>query len=67
MATINYDVDKTLLYYGFNSSFNQKYIAEDVFDSYKEIMSLTEKYISNISKGFSESISSNRKIIFRLR
>ena len=51
MATINDDVDKILLYCGFNISYNRKDIAEDGFESFEDIMSLTEKGPGNLFKG----------------
>ena len=49
MAKINDDVEKSLLHCGFNSSSNRKYNSEDGFESFKDIMSLTEKDTGNIS------------------
>ena len=52
MATINNDVDKILLYCGFNRISKQKEIADYGFESFEDIMLLTEKDIGNLSKGF---------------
>ena len=52
IATINDYIEKILRYCGFKISSNRKYIAEDVFELFGYIMSLTEKYIGNIPKDF---------------
>ena len=44
MVAINNDVENILLY-GFNRSSNRKDISKDVFESFEDIISLTEKYI----------------------
>ena len=64
MATINDDDHKIMLRRGFNSSPNFQLIFEYVFELFKDIVYLTEMYIGNVSKGFSESTASNRTIIF---
>ena len=53
MATINNYIDRVLLYCGFNSSPNRKYISDNGFELFKGIMSLNDKDIGNLSKGFS--------------
>ena len=53
MATLNDYVGKILIHCGFNSSFNQEYIAEDGFELFDDIISLTEEDIVNLYKGFS--------------
>ena len=45
IVKISDDVDKILIYCGFNISSNRKDISEDVFESFEDIISLTEKYI----------------------
>ena len=66
MATIKNDVDKILLYCGFNRISKQKEIADYGFESFEDIMLLTEKDIGNLSKGFSEITVDNGRIIFVL-
>ena len=63
---INDDVVKILLYYSFNSRPNKKYISEDGFELFEDIMLLTEKDIRNISKAFSVRTGENGRIIFGL-
>ena len=43
MEIINGDIDKILLYCGFNSSSNRKDLYMYVFESFEDSMSLTEK------------------------
>ena len=52
MVRINDDVTKILFNCEFNSSPKHKEISEDLFESFEDIMYLTEKYIGNISKFF---------------
>ena len=53
METINDGVGKILIHCGFNSSLNREYIAEDVFELFEDIISLTEEDIFNLYKGVS--------------
>ena len=66
MVKINNDVDKILVYCGFNRRSNRKKISENVFDLFKEFVSLTDKDMGNLSEGFSERNAANRRIIFWL-
>ena len=66
MVTINNYSDKMMLYCGFNKSSNRKYISEDVFALFEDIVLMTEKYIGDISKGFKERTAANGMIIFGL-
>ena len=59
MSTINDDVDNILVYRGFNSSSKRKYIDDYGFESFEYIMLLTEKYIGNLSKGFTDRTTYN--------
>ena len=63
METMNHNVDKIQIHGGFNSSSNRIDISEDGFQSFKDIMFLTQKDIGNISKGFTERTEANGMII----
>ena len=66
VETTNNDVGNIMLYCGFSSRPNRKYIAEYGFELSKDIMSLTEKDIGNLYKGFSKRTAANGRIIFLL-
>ena len=67
IGTINYDVDKILLYCRFNSSYNRKDISMYRYGLFEYIMSLTEKYIGDISKEFLDKTAANERLVFGLR
>ena len=66
MVTINYYAENILIYCGFNRRSNLKDISEDAFQLFEDVMLVTDKYIVNISKGFSEKTKANRRIVFVL-
>ena len=67
METINGDVKNILIYCGFKIISNREEIDEDGFESFEDIMSMTEKDIGNISKVFLENTAVTGRIIFGLR
>ena len=67
METINGDVENILIYCGFKIISNREEIDEDGFESFEDIMSMTEKDIGNISKVFLENTAVTGRIIFGLR
>ena len=60
------DVDKIMIYCGFDRNSNRKDIYEGAFESFENIISLTEKDIVNLSKWFLDSTADNERIAFRL-
>jgi hypothetical protein len=55
------------VYCGFAAENNIISIAEDGFELSEDIMSLSEKYVSSLAKGFAERTVANRRIVFGLR
>jgi hypothetical protein len=64
---INDDIDTILRYSGFFVANNRISIARDGFESFEDIMSLSEKDVSSLAKGFAERTVASGKIVFGLR
>ena len=54
-------------YCGFNEQRGRDDIAADGFESYDDIMSLTEKDVGSLSKGFADRTSTQGRINFGLK
>jgi hypothetical protein len=63
---IDDDIDTILRYCGFAGANNIISIAQDGFKSFEDIMSLSEKDVSSLAKGFAERTVANGKIVFVL-
>ena len=66
-SKIDSDINLMLTYCGFTSEGSRINISNDGFESFSDIMSLTEKDISELSKGFAERTAANGKVVFGLR
>jgi hypothetical protein len=64
---IENNIHTILSYCGFAGVNNRISIAEDGFESFQDIMSLSEKDVSSLAKGFSERTVTNGRIVFGLR
>jgi hypothetical protein len=64
---IDDDIDTILTYCGFAGPNERLNIAEDGFESFEDIMSLSEKDVGSLAKGFAERTAANGRIIFGLR
>ena len=60
------DIDTILEYCGFDNAGNRANIAADGFESFNDILSLTDKDISELAKGFAELTAAQGRIIFGL-
>jgi hypothetical protein len=60
-------IDAILLYCGFTIDAHRISIAEDGLESFADMLTLTEKDISSLAKGFAERTQTQGKIIFGLR
>ena len=61
------DINTILTYSGVAGGNNRISIAEDGFESFEDIMSLSERDLSSLAKGFSERTVANGRIVFGLR
>jgi hypothetical protein len=61
------EIDTILGYCGFTSQASRDNIQADGFESYEDILSLAEKDIASLSKGFAERATNGGRIIFGLR
>ena len=61
------DIDLILAYVGFTDPAHRIAIAEDGFESFSDILSLTEKDIYALAKGFGERTAAGGRINFGLR
>ena len=61
------DIDMILQYCGFDNPGERDAIAEDGFESFLDILSLSEKDVSNLAKGFAERTAGDGRINFGLR
>lgn len=61
------NMDLILEYCGFAADADRTAIAEDGFESYDDMQSLTEKDVSALAKGFAERTAAQGRIIFGLR
>jgi hypothetical protein len=61
MADIDDDIDTIPMYCGFDQEANRE-IARDRFETFHDIMALTEKDISDLSKGFAERTAATGRI-----
>ena len=61
------DIDMILQYCGFDNPDSRTAIAEDGFESFADILSLTEKDVSSLAKRFAERTAADGRIIFGLR
>jgi hypothetical protein len=59
--------DTILEYCGFNLQANRNDIAADGFESFEDMLTLTEKDITSLAKGFAERAVAQGRIIFGLR
>jgi hypothetical protein len=64
---IDDDIDTILRYCGFAVANDRISIAPDGFKSFEDIMSLSEKDVSSLAKGFAERTVANGKTLFGLR
>ena len=64
---IDDDIDTILRYCGFAEANDRTSIAQDGFKSFEDIMSLSEKDVSSLAKGFVERTVASGKIVFGLR
>ncbi len=64
---IDDDIDTILRYCGFAAANDRISIAQDGFESFEDIMSLSEKDVSSLAKGFAERTVASGKIVFGLR
>jgi hypothetical protein len=60
------DIDTILRYYGLATANDRISIAQDGFESFEDIMSLSEKDVSSLAKGFAERMVASGKIVFGL-
>jgi hypothetical protein len=60
-------IDTILGYCGFSVDANRLSIAEDGLESFADMLSLTEKDIGSLAKGFAERTAAQGRIIFGLR
>jgi hypothetical protein len=67
MAAIDPEITQILQYCGFQVAAERTSIAQDGFESYDDIMLLTENDIASPAKGFAKRTNANRKIVFGLR
>jgi hypothetical protein len=67
MAGIDADINTILTYCGFDTNATRENIVVDGFESFQDIMSLTEKDVSDLAKGFVERTAAAGSIIFGLR
>ena len=61
------EVDMLLQYVGFSEESVRNNISSDGFESFEDIMTLKEKDISELAKGFADRSVANGKVIFGLR
>jgi hypothetical protein len=64
---IDDDIDTILRYCGFAAANGRISITPDGFESFEDIMSVSEKDVSGLEKGFAERTVTSRKIVFGLR
>jgi hypothetical protein len=64
---IHDDIDTILRYCGLAAANDRISIAQDGFESFEDIMSLSEKDVSSLAKGFAERTVASGKIVFGLR
>jgi hypothetical protein len=64
---IDDDIDTILRYCGFAAANDRTSIAQDGFESFEDIMSLSEMDVSSLAKGFAERTVASGKIVFGLR
>jgi hypothetical protein len=64
---IEEDIDTILRYWGFAGENNKVNIAQDGLKSFEDIMSLSEKDVNSLTKGFAERTVAKGKIVFGLR
>jgi hypothetical protein len=64
---IHDDIGTILRYCGFARANDRISIAQDGFESFEDIMSLAEKYVSSLAKEFAERTVASGKIEFGLR
>ena len=63
----DYYIDTILEYCGFEDEDDRANIAEDGFESFDDILALSEKDVTSLAKGFAERTDEMGKIIFGLR
>jgi hypothetical protein len=63
---IDHDIDTILRYCGFAQANDRMSIAQDGFESFEDIMSLSEKDVSSLAKGFANRTVASGKIVFGL-
>jgi hypothetical protein len=61
------DINTILEYIGFAVPIQRTSIAEDAFESFADLLSLTEKDVGSLAKGFAERTQQQGRIIFGLR
>jgi hypothetical protein len=61
------NIDTILEYCGFTTQAHRTSIAADGFESYADMLSLTEKDIGALAKGFAERTANQGRVIFGLR
>jgi hypothetical protein len=64
---IDDDIDTILRYWGLAAANDKTSIAQDGFELFEDIMSLSEKDMSSLAKGFVEMTVASGKIVFGLR